>query len=144
MISERQKNCKCRSISRRSKGQAAVEFAMSVSGLLLLILAITNFAMAVYAYNFVCYGARDATRYAAVRGSASPTPVSSSDVTAFVDSEATGLDPSRLTVSTTWSPNNQPSSTVAVQVNYNFQFMVPFVQLAAVNLSSTSQLVISQ
>ena len=144
MTTERPNIYKRRAISRRSKGQAAVEFAMSISGLLLLLLAITNFAMAVYAYNFVCYGARDATRYAAVRGSASPTPVSSSDVSAYVLSEASGLDPSRLTVSTTWSPNNQPDSTVAVQVNYNFQFMVPFVQLAAVNLSSTSQLVISQ
>ena len=130
--------------SNDCRGQAAVEFAMSISGLLLLILAITNFAMAVYAYNFVCYGARDATRYAAVRGAASPSPVSSSDVSAFVVSEAAGLDPSHLTVSTTWSPNNHPDSTVAVQVNYSFQFMIPFVQLASVNLTSTSQLVISQ
>lgn len=138
------KSAKCRSLPRWSEGQSAVEFAIAVSGVLLLGLAITNFAMAISAYNFVCYGARDATRYAAVRGATSPTPVSSSDVRAFVVSEAAGIDTSQLTVATTWSPDNQPNSTVAVQVQYNFQFQIPFVALSPVNLSSNSQLVISQ
>jgi len=131
-------------LTRWSEGQSAVEFAITISGILLLGLAITNFAMAISAYNFVCYGARDATRYAAVRGATSPTPASSSDVRAFVVSEAAGIDTSKLTVATTWSPDNQPNSTVAVQVQYNFQFQIPFVALSPVNLSSNSQLVISQ
>lgn len=133
-----------RKFYRYRNGQSSVEFAMTISGMLILLLAIVNFAMAVYAYSFVCYGARDATRYAAVHGATSPSPVSSSDVSNFVLSEAGGLDPGRLTVATTWSPDNQPDSTVAVQVQYNFQFMIPLAQLASVNLTSTSQLVISQ
>lgn len=141
---ETEKSTNRRGLPRWSEGQSAVEFAIAVSGLLLLGLAITNFAMAISAYNFVCYGARDATRYAAVRGATSPTPVSSSDVRAFVVSEAAGIDTSQLTVATTWSPDNQPNSTVAVQVQYNFQFQIPFVALSPVNLSSNSQLVISQ
>jgi len=139
-----EKSTNRRGLSRWSEGQSAVEFAIAVSGVLLLGLAITNFAMAISAYNFVCYGARDATRYAAVRGATSPTPVSSSDVRAFVVSEAAGIDTSQLTVATTWSPDNHPNSTVAVQVQYNFQFQIPFVALSPVNLSSNSQLVISQ
>jgi Flp pilus assembly protein TadG len=135
---------KHKTLARSSAGQSAVEFAITISGVLLLGLAIANFAIAISAYNFVCYGARDATRYAAVRGATSPTPASSSDVRAFVVSEAAGIDPSQLTVVTTWSPNNQPDSTVAVQVGYNFQFQVPFVALPPVSLSSNSQLVISQ
>ena len=130
--------------TRWNRGQAFVEFAMAISGLLMIVLAITNFAMAIFAYNFVCYGARDGTRYAAVRGAASPSPVSSSDVRAYVISEAAGIDTGQLTVATTWSPNNQPNSTVAVSVRYNFQFMVPFVALSPVTLSSNSQMVISQ
>ena len=130
--------------TRWSNGQAYVEFAMAISGLLVLVLAITNFAMAIFAYNFVCYGARDGTRYAAVRGATSQSPVSSSDVRAYVISEAAGINTDQLTVATTWSPNNQPNSTVAVSVGYNFQFMVPFVALSPVTLSSNSQMVISQ
>jgi Flp pilus assembly protein TadG len=131
-------------IARWSDGQSAVEFAMIISGLLVLVFAITNFAMAISAYTFVCYGARDGTRYAAVRGATSPTPASSGDVRAFVLSEAAGLDPKQLTVQTTWTPDNQPNSTVAVQVQYNFQFQIPFVTLSPVSLSSNSQFVISQ
>jgi Flp pilus assembly protein TadG len=131
-------------LARWCEGQSVVEFAITISGVLLLGLAITNFAMAISAYSFVCYGARDATRYAAVRGATSPTPASSSDVRAFVVAEAAGIDTSRLTVATTWSPDNQPNSTVAVRVQYNFQFQIPFVALSPVNLSSNSQFVISQ
>jgi Flp pilus assembly protein TadG len=131
-------------ISRRTGGQSAVEFAMVIPGVLLLALAITNFAMVINAYNFVCSGARDGTRYAAVRGATSPNPASSSDIRTFVLSEAAGLDPSQLTVATTWTPDNQPNSTVAVQVQYNFQFQIPFVTLSPVSLTSNSQLVISQ
>src|SRR5260370_4590185 len=131
-------------LARSSAGQAAVGFAICISGVLLLGLAIANFAIAISAYNFVCYGARDATRYAAVRGATSPTPASSSDVRAFVVSEAAGIDTSKLTVATTWSPDNQPNSTVAVRVGYNFQFQIPFGALLPVSLSRDSQLVISQ
>jgi Flp pilus assembly protein TadG len=141
---KKEKSHKYPILARWTKGQSVVEFAITISGVLLLGLAITNFAMAISAYNFVCYGARDATRYAAVRGATSPTPASSSDVRAFVVSEAAGIDPSHLTVATTWSPDNQPNSTVAVRVQYNFQFQIPFVTLPPANLSSNSQLVISQ
>jgi len=141
---EPRKTRKEKARTRWPQGQAFVEFAIAIPGLMLLALAITNFAMAISAYNFVCYGARDATRYAAVRGATSLSPASTSDVSAFVTSEAAGLNTNLLTVTTTWTPDDQPNSTVAVRVQYSFQFIVPFVQLSAVNLSSTSQMVISQ
>jgi Flp pilus assembly protein TadG len=133
-----------RRIARWSEGQSAVEFAITIAGLLVLVLAITNFAMVISAYTFVCYSARDGTRYAAVRGATSPTPASASDISAFVLSEAAGLNPSQLSVQTTWTPDNQPNSSVAVQVQYNFQFQIPFVTLSPVTLSSNSKFVISQ
>jgi Flp pilus assembly protein TadG len=127
-----------------NKGQTFVEFAIAIPGLLLIAIGIANFALAISAYSFVCYGARDGTRFAAVRGAASPKPASADDVRNFVKSEASGLDLSQLTVATTWSPDNKQESRVAVQVQYTFQFLVPFVQLPQVNLRSTSQMVISQ
>jgi Flp pilus assembly protein TadG len=141
---EPRKTRKEKARSRWRQGQAFVEFAIAIPLLMLISVAIMNFAMAISAYNFVCYGARDATRYAAVRGATSPSPASSSDVSAFVTSEAAGLNANQLTVTTTWTPDDQPNSTVAVKVKYSFQFLVPFVQLSPVNLSSTSKLVISQ
>jgi Flp pilus assembly protein TadG len=130
--------------ARINRGQTFVDFAIAIPVLLLVTLGIANFAMAISAYSFVCYGARDGTRFAAVHGAASPTPASADDVRNFVRSEASGIDRNQVTVATTWSPDNKQNSRVAVQVQYTFQFLVPFVQLPQVNLSSTSQMVISQ
>ena len=110
----------------------------------LLTFGILNFAMAIYAYNLVSDAAREGSRYAAVRGATSPSPVAASDVTSFVEGESSGLNPANMTVNTTWSPDNNPGSFVRVDVQYTFSFMAPFVALPTVTLESTSQLVVTQ
>src|ERR1700724_1562425 len=100
---------------RRSRGQAATELALGVSGLLMLMFVIADFGRAIYAYNFVSYSAREATRYAAVHGSGSPSPVSSANqdpLKNVVKNEANGLDSTALTITPTWSPDNKPGSVV--------------------------------
>jgi Flp pilus assembly protein TadG len=137
--------CKhCQGATRFDQGQAFVEFAVAISLLLLVAMSITYLATAIFAYDFVCYSARDATRFAAVHGAASPKPASSDDIRDLVRSKAVGLDPTQLTVATTWNPDNQPNSNVAVQVQYSFTLQIPFVPPLPFNLSSRSQLVISQ
>jgi Flp pilus assembly protein TadG len=126
------------------RGQAPAEFAMIAVPALMLIFGLMNFSLAVYDYNFVSYAAREATRYAAVRGSSSASPASATDVKNVVIALAHGLDTSKITVSTTWSPNNSPGGAVHVQVSYPFSFAIPFITLASVTFSSTSQLVITQ
>src|ERR1700730_13830199 len=110
----------------------------------MLIFAMIYCAMAVSDYNFVSFEAREATRYAAVRGSSSPSPASTTDITNFVIAEANGLNTSKITVTTTWVPNNNPGSAVRIQVRYPFSFAIPFINLRSVNLTSTAQLVITQ
>ncbi len=132
-----------RAARRDLDGQAYVEFALCAVVLLMLIFTIVNFSFAIYAYNFVSYAAREGTRYAAVRGSANSTPASTSDVSNFVLAEAYGLRSDNLTVTTTWNPNNSPGSVVKVQVQYSLTLIVPFMQLAPLSLTSTSQMVIS-
>jgi Flp pilus assembly protein TadG len=137
--------CNPRNLSGRyQSGQALVEFSIIAASVLMLIFALINCALAVYQYNFVSFAAREATRYAAVRGSTSGSPASTTDITNFVDAEANGLNTSKLTVSTTWIPDNKPGSAVQIQVTYPFSFAIPFLNLISVNLTSTSQLVIMQ
>ncbi len=50
-------------------GSTLVEFALVSFLLLTMMLGITEFSRAVYAYHFVSNAAREASRYAAVRGS---------------------------------------------------------------------------
>src|SRR6266851_3808727 len=64
-----------------------VEFSVSAVPLLLFLFGTINFTLAVYAYNFTSYVAREATRYAAVPGSSSSTPAAATDVTNFVLAE---------------------------------------------------------
>ena len=127
-----------------SRGQTMVEFAMVASVFLLLLMGIVQMGRAVYSYNFVSYAARDATRYAIVHGSKSLTPAATSDVQNFVVKEAHGFDTSQFTVTTTWSPNNNPGSFVNVVVKYNFSLSIPFFGKVNLPLTSTSQMVISQ
>ena len=105
-----------------------------------------------YTYIFVSETAREATRYASVRGSA---------CTGFTDCGITqqqlkdyvknlgypGIDPNALSVNATGvsdNGSNGPGSPVQVTVSYQFPLAVPFVFKNTWNLSSTSQMVISQ
>ena len=126
------------------RGQTATEFALVSLGILTFFFAIMQGASAVSAYNFVTYAARDATRYAIVRGATSPQPAASTDVKNFVLAEAQGINTQAVTVTTTWSPNNNPGSTVKVTVAYAFAPIARIASNMTLSLSSTSQMVISQ
>jgi len=54
-------------------GASLVEFALSAAIYFSLFLGVIQMGMALYTYNFVAEAARDATRYAAVRGAQSCT-----------------------------------------------------------------------
>jgi Flp pilus assembly protein TadG len=150
-------------------GATIVEMAIGSSIFLAAIFGIIQACWALYAYNFVNEAAREATRYAIVRGStyagtncASPGPATcvaqagdTGDIAEFVRGLAyPGIDSTKLTVTTTWpdtvrctpiaSPCNNPGNLVHVVVNYPFSFNIPFVPAASFTMTSTSQLVISQ
>src|ERR1700677_922873 len=107
---------------RRSRpGQVMAEFALVLTPCLTLFFGIINFALALYCYDFVCYSAQQAVRYATVHGSTAVTPATASSITSYVDALVVGvLKTNAMTVTTTWSPNNQPGSVVTVVITYNF------------------------
>ena len=127
-----------------SCGQGATEFALVSLGLLILIFAIMQSVAATNAYNFVTNAARDGARYAMVRGATSPSPCSANDVKNFVLAEAQGINTQAVTVTTTWSPNNNPGNTVKVKVVYAFAPLARIASTVTLSLSSTSQMVVSQ
>ena len=107
-------------VRERERGSTLLEFALVITVLLTLIFGIIDFSRAIYAYHFVSNAAREATRYASVRGSACNTwaaacPAASTDVTSYVQSivssgiyvssVTTGTPPNTagaLGVTTTW------------------------------------------
>src|SRR5580692_8829578 len=126
-------------------GQAMAEFALVITPCLTLFFGIINFALALYCYDFICYSAQQAVRYATVHGSTATTIVSSTDVTNYVHTLVVGvLKTSAMTVTTTWSPNNTPGSVVTVAVTYNFPPLTNLVSSVTIPLTRTAAMVITQ
>ena len=101
---------------RNQTGASLVEYALVVILFMTIIFGVFGFGQALYAYHFVSHSAREAARYAAVRGytcggdgtcvasnSATGTagPTTNADVTAFVTNLAPpGIDTTKITVNT--------------------------------------------
>ena len=126
-------------------GSAVLEFGLVIVMFFMFVFGVMDFGRALYTYHFVSNASCEATRYAIVRGSSSTQPVTAADIESYVKSIAPeGIDRNNLTVSTTWSPDDSPGSTVRIQVSDNFRFMTPVLTTYQMNLSDSSQMVISQ
>lgn len=132
-------------LRRAHMGQAVAEFALVITPCLMLFFGVINFALALYCYDFVCYSAQQAVRYATVHGSTATTVVSSSDVKNYVNGLVVGvLKKSAMTVTTTWAPDNKPGSVVTVAVSYNFPPLTSLVSSVTIPLTRTAAMVITQ
>jgi Flp pilus assembly protein TadG len=148
-------------IENRERGSAAVEFALCALLLFTVLFGIMDFSRALYTYHFLANSAREATRYAIVRGSACEPIVSGCPVTTNLEiqnyvqqtlatASAGLLNANAITTTTTWTAcascktAYDPGSTVQVQLTYVFQFILPFLPSSGITMQSTSQVVISQ
>lgn len=137
----------------RDKGSALVEFGLAGGTILLLVFGIIDIGRAAYAYDWISDASKRATRFAMVRGTtcdpllatycavgSMPRGAQASDITNYVDSLATGIDVSQLTVNSHCYvggsvASNLPcaagtKSWVQVQVQYDFKFLSPLVPLS--------------
>jgi Flp pilus assembly protein TadG len=166
--------------THRERGSTVIEFTVvSVFVLFPLIFGIIDFARAAYAYHGICFAAREASRWASVRGSqcanSMPGPCeatsgaggtvdsyvrANSSPGIYVDSNSCSGTAGCLLVTTSWpgppsgtsassactggAGSNSPGCAVSVEVQYTFGFDLPFLPQAVINMSSTSQTVISQ
>jgi Flp pilus assembly protein TadG len=151
----------------RSDGAAIIEFAVASAVLVPVLFGIIEMCLAFYSFNFVAEAAREATRYAAVRGSTSCllTPGladcnlnTSGSLQTYVrglglpGANNVTVTASWLTASattpTTWTacataPCNVPGNEVKVFVSYTLPLAIPFAR-TRFSFGSTSEMVISQ
>ena len=157
----------------REEGSSLVEMALSCSILLALILGIAQLSLFFYAYHFVSDAAREATRFAMVRGGncitnvrqayCSPTDTNAAgadngDIQAYVRGLGYPFAQS-LNTATTWytisgatfsscgttpSGCNTPGSMVQVRVSYTLPIAIPFWAKTTIPMSSTSAQVVQQ
>lgn len=142
-------------------GATMVEFALASVILFTLVFGVIAICLALYSYNIVAEAAREATRYAIVRGSACTTfsdcKVTSDQLKTYIRGRGfPGIDPSSLNLVATWpttgvtcfpsvTPCNNPGNLVSVTVSYpSFLLSIPFVSQQTLSMSSTSVMYISQ
>lgn len=148
-------------------GSGVLEFALAAIVLLTIIFGVMDASRAMYADHYVSNAAREATRYAMVRGqdfsgTACATAASyscmatSADITNFVNSiTPLGFTANNLSVASSWSgtalngsvctaSNPAQGCVVNVQVSYTFNFVLPFLPKNSMVLSSTSGVTVLQ
>ena len=123
---------------RNRRGAVIIEFVLIALILLLCILGVIEFGRAVWTHNSLSHAAREGARWAIVRGNESGRVTDTAAVTSFV---FTRTEARPLAVSTVWSPNKDPGSTVTITVQHQFRAVVPIIP--QITLSSRSRMVVS-
>jgi Flp pilus assembly protein TadG len=139
-------------MSRRhgQRGSGLPEMAIVATVLLALMFGIIDFGRAMYTYSFVAQLARSGARWAIVRGTGCTVldhcSATSANVQAYVQSLSLGMTNASQIKATLGLPSSCQSAgcPVLVTVTYPFAFMTGILPSAAFNMSSTSQMVISQ
>ena len=133
-----------------------VETALVLSVFMLMLFGIIEFGRAVYTFHLVDNAARIGSRFAIVHGSTCvhtgsvdtwPCNADQPEIQNYVRSQSVDLDGGAVTITTTWPSAGNCNTTgclVNVKAVYPFQFWIPFVSTQTLNMSSTSQMVISQ
>jgi len=129
--------------SRRERGTTAVELALMIPLITMLVVGCIDLGRGVWAKHSLEHVVGDAVRWAAVNGDSSSSPMTEATMETRVRSALPYLDSEELTVTTTWSPNNRPGSDVTVNLSYNFDPIIPFMSMEAFALSAAATSVIS-
>lgn len=126
----------------RQAGAVMVEGALCLMSFLMITLGTIEFSMAVQANNFCSWVARDAVRWAAVRGASSPVPATSTSISSYVKAQVVGMDKAKFTITTTFSPDNNQGSAVRVSVQYLVIPLANFAVKSNLTVGSTAEMTI--
>ena len=129
-----------RARKRRQAGQGVVEFGLAASFFILFLLSLMQAGYGVYCYNTMTNAAREAARYAALRGPNSPTPATTAQIQQAAIDAAVGvpLSTSNITVSWPNDPNISSLKDAQVNISYNYSW------IGTLTLTAFSRMLVSQ
>ena len=123
----------------RQHGQAAVEFALVIVSLVLLLFSMLEMTMFIYTYAALTGAAKEGVRFAVVHGASAANPAAPADVVNTVKTYAAAslhsVPSTNITVS--YPGGNSPGSTVQVSVSYPYQPIFG-LRWASVTISANS------
>jgi Flp pilus assembly protein TadG len=111
---------------QRQKGSAMIEYALVLSLYFLIFYAFVQFCLILFGFNNATYASRIAVRYAVVHGSTATYTCTAADISNIVTPLLWGAPSGGATITTTWSPNNTPGSTVSIKVAIQYSPAIPF------------------
>jgi hypothetical protein len=121
-----------------------VEFSLVFLLFLALFLGVVEFGRAVWAYATVAHCARQAARFAMVRGTINAA--SDEQIRDVIEQNAIGLPGDDLSIDTDWIPNRQRGSIVRIEVEYPFRSFAGtwLLKQSEIPLVSSARAVIAQ
>jgi Flp pilus assembly protein TadG len=134
---------------RLRSGTTVTELAFILPIVVFLLLGAIDFAQVMYAYGTVSEAARAGARYAMVHGSMAASPVGPSandaNVATVVKNNAPALNPSGLTITSTWpSGSNSSGSQVSVSASYNCPLSIGrMIGLNSVTITGSTTMLIT-
>jgi Flp pilus assembly protein TadG len=140
--------------SRARRGAALVEMAIVVPVLLFLALSLVIGGMGIFRYQEMASLAREAARYASVRGTDYAKEVSGATAATpddvyqnAIKPKLASLDPNLLTYSVTWNKTNSPATMASdyeapvgnsVTVTVTYKWFPELYLIGPITLSSSS------
>ena len=121
---------------RDSRGSMAVSFAIGLPTLLTAVFGAIEFGRFGFTQAALEYAAAEATRYAIVRDG----DVTTAEIEAFAASKLDGVFDHGLAVITAAAPIDPVTGTslLSVSVEYEFDFIMPFLPDGGITMSGTS------
>ena len=98
-----------------------------------------QFAIVFFGYCNAAYASQVAVRYAVVHGGTSSSPCTAATLTAIAKPLLWGAPANAITITSTWSPDTYPGSTVNVRISILYKTMIPFSSLSTVPVGASSQ-----
>ena len=125
-----------RSFLRDSRGSMAVSFAIGLPTLLTAVFGAIEFGRFGFTQAALEYAAAEATRYAIVRDG----EVTTAEIEAYAASKLDGVFNHGLAVITAAAPVDPITGTslLSVQVNYQFDFFLPFLPEGGIMMTGAS------
>jgi Flp pilus assembly protein TadG len=126
------------------RGSALIEGALVFMVFAVLVAGIMELGLVGFAGSSVTFAAHRAARFGSLRGRSSGHVATASDIQASAAQYAAPLDPSNLTVTVKWLPDNLPGSSVEVTVAYAIRPAVLPITSHTLTLQSTARERIAQ
>lgn len=113
-------------------GAMAIDFAIVAPVFFILVFGLIDISRAVFTKGVMLYAMEEASRWAAVN-----FPATAADIEAVATAKFTVLDPADITMfSATVTDNGDKTKAITLQMDYTFEFMMPFISLDPITLST--------